>query len=264
MELEEVEKYVGGDKIFSPAWMVLQITLAIISSIIVFALNIEKITFNFLHSKIYYYGFHTYTQPYSYYTYPYHLNPLSIVSSIVFAVSEILNIYILSVLISRRNFHFERTSNLYTAISKVFEGRGFKKEAWKIKEYVKRCEVETGKKNVAGWVVLSLIPLVNLFAIPYIYHFLTRDFFKHSKYEELIYDTFSEIFNRELETEIELETYYPDRDTVMYFLLSVATAGIAGIYWYYTLFSDPNKHFKEHSIAEEKLIQCLSKLFPLP
>ena len=109
-------------------------------------------------------------------------------------------------------------------------------------------------RNVAGWVVLSVLPVINAFAKPYIFHFLTRDYYRHERYEELILKCLSSKFPK-----LQLVNFeYPDRDTVMYFLLSAITLGIFWIYWMYTLFSDPNRHFKEHRVFEELLLEELS------
>ncbi len=248
--VREVEKYIGGDKIFSPLWMVLQLILSLILSAVAVLLDIGKIA-SLYYSKMYY--------AQSIRSIEYNFQYMKVITIILLIITDILVIYILIVLISRRNTHFERTKKLYKSISKLLENIGLKEEAWKIEEYVNRCEIETGKRNVAGWVILAVLPIVNSIAIPYIYHFLTRDYFKHERYESLIYNVISKSIKVDLEP-----NGFPDRDTVMYFLLSIVTFGIAGIYWYYTLFADPNKHFKEHSISEEKILKTLITQFQNP
>ena len=50
---------------------------------------------------------------------------------------------------------------------------------------------------------------------------------------------------------------FPDRNTIMYFVLTVLTLGLFEIYWLYTLINDPNEHFREHRIIEAKILEAL-------
>jgi hypothetical protein len=42
------------------------------------------------------------------------------------------------------------------------------------------------------------------------------------------------------------------------FLLSLITCGIYGIYWWYTLITDPNLHFDNHTAWETQLSTALA------
>jgi len=146
----------------------------------------------------------------------------------------------------------ERTRKLYSALADYLELKG--NDTRFLRELILRESIENGNRNVAGWTILSIIPIVNSFALPYIYHFLTRDFFRHSKYEKMIIETIFDTVN----VKSGIVKDYPDRDTVMYFLFSIVTFGIAAIYWLYTLFTDPNEHFKEHAVIEQEILRCLN------
>ncbi len=177
---------------------------------------------------------------------------LCIVLAGIFYIAMLLVlIYIYVSLISRRNKHFERTRELYEVLADCLEERENGELAWKVREIARRSEIETGRRNVAGWVVLSLIPVVNIVARPYVFHFLTRDYFVHERYEEMILDCLSGKFEK-----LHLVNFeYPDRDTVMYYLFTIVTFGIFWFYWMYTLFADPNRHFREHRMFEELLLE---------
>jgi len=179
---------------------------------------------------------------------------LCIVLAGIFYIAMLLVlIYIYVSLISRRNKHFERTRELYGVLADCLEERGNGELAWKVREIARRSEIETGRRNVAGWVVLSLIPIVNMVARPYVFHFLTRDYFVHERYEEMVLDYLSRKFEK-----LHLVNFeYPDRDTVMYYLFTIVTFGIFWFYWMYTLFADPNRHFREHRMFEELLLEEL-------
>ena len=179
---------------------------------------------------------------------------LCIVLAGIFYIAMLLVlIYIYVSLISRRNKHFERTRELYGVLADCLEEKGDGELAWKVREIARRSEIETGRRNVAGWVVLSLIPVVNMVARPYVFHFLTRDYFVHERYEEMILDCLSGKFEK-----LHLVNFeYPDRDTVMYYLFTIVTFGIFWFYWMYTLFADPNRHFREHRMFEELLLEEL-------
>ncbi|RUM34473.1 MAG: hypothetical protein DSY33_02040 [Archaeoglobus sp.] len=250
-EIQEI--ITEGDKIFSPAWILIQIILSIISVVATFLSRtnvFEEVYYKSIYKIYPSYHLQSFTQSQNIHMTP---EPLTLVYYISLILLELVNIYIILSLISRRNKHLERTRRLYNALADYIDHIEMKgKNMWILRELVTREKVENGNKNVAGWTILSIIPLINIFALPYIYHFLTRDFFRHSKYEELILKVISD----SLDTNLNIMEY-PDRDTVMYFLLSIVTFGIAGIYWLYTLFNDPNKHFKEHLVIEQKILNIL-------
>ncbi len=255
---EIVRRGESEDKILSPWWVAVIIVLELMSVFSLFIYNLKYLRTPPLgyfigkevsiHSSVKASGLGVYADMRSLH-YVYYA-----IAGIFGIILIIVLIYVYVNLISRRNRHFERTRDLYETLADCLEEKGKGELAWKVREIARRCEIETGKRNVAGWVVLSLLPVVNVFAKPYMFHFLTRDYFVHERYEEMIVSCLSRSFGKLQLVKFE----YPDRDTVMYYLFSLVTFGIFWIYWMYTLFADPNKHFKEHRMFEELLLEELS------
>ena len=49
----------------------------------------------------------------------------------------------------------------------------------------------------------------------------------------------------------------PERNFVLYLILTIITAGLFGIYWLYILLKDPNQHFMYHRQIEDQLLSAL-------
>ena len=241
-----------GDKHLSPAWIVLQLALSFVASVLWFYSKVN--IFESMYYREIYKIYHSYNL--QMYTPAQNLQNSNIYLMLVYGLLSVLlaivNIYIILSLISRRNKHLKRTRKLYASLADYLELNG--RDTRFLRELIVRERVENGNKNTAGWTILSILPVINLFALPYIYHFLTRDYFRHSVFEKTIIEY---VFDS-LGVKSKTVKNYPDRDTVMYYLLSIVTLGIAWIYWLYTLFADPNEHFREHEVIEQEILRCLS------
>ncbi len=242
-----------GDKFLSPAWIVLQLALSFAMFVLMFYNRVnffESIYYRELYKINHnYYNLQMYAPAQNFQVGNVYL---TLVYGLLAVLLEIVNIYIILSLISRRNKHLERTRKLYTSLADYLELKG--EDTRFLRELIVRERVENGNKNTAGWTILSIIPVINIFALPYIYHFLTRDYFRHSVYEKMVLEC---VFDP-LGVKSKVVKDYPDRDTVMYYLLSVVTLGIAWIYWLYTLFADPNEHFREHAVIEQEILRSLN------
>ncbi len=238
-----------GDRLLSPAWIVLQLALSFATFVLWFYNKMNSFE-SVYYRDIYriYHGYNLMYAPAQNFQNVYMMLVYGLLSVLLVAV----NIYIILSLISRRNKHLERTRKLYTSLADYLELKGI--DTRFLRELIVRERVENGNKNTAGWTILSIIPVINIFALPYIYHFLTRDYFRHSVYEKMILEC---VFDS-LGVKSKVVKDYPDRDTVMYYLLSIVTFGIAWIYWLYTLFADPNEHFREHTVIEQEILRCLN------
>ncbi len=241
-DTSRIEKYIGGDRIITPAWIIVQYGFAFAGATLLALADYERL-----------YELRSYPLHFAVYSYYPHSFLMKAFAALSLLISDVISLYIIISLISRRNAHFERTKNFYLELADWIERSEKSGSSWRIREVVTRSEVETGKKNVAGWAVLSIIPVINAIALPWIYHFLTRDYYRHDRYERLILDTLSKELN------VKLDIFeYPDRDTVVYFLLGIPTFGLMNIYWLYTLFSDPNRHFREHAVIEEEILKAIT------
>ena len=50
----------------------------------------------------------------------------------------------------------------------------------------------------------------------------------------------------------------PDRSFALYFVLTLITGNIFGVYWVYVLVSDPNNHFRQQMLMEDTIMAQLS------
>lgn len=174
---------------------------------------------------------------------------------LLLAVGAIIGVYLIYVLISRRNAHFERTTMLYESISSYLNSS-------RLRETAVRMKNEQGdEKNPVLWIALylisSLVPILGLIVIIYIFHFLNRDFVKHDRNERIFLEQLSEVLPIDETIHLSKIGRFPDRNTIMYFVLTVLTLGLFEIYWLYTLINDPNEHFREHRIIEAKILEAL-------
>ncbi len=202
-----------------------------------------------------------------YYHYNYEVDiedemPLWVLFILLSIVTTILNFYVVYKLVWRRSEHFKRTYLLYTVIADYLESKGYNKEAEFVKDQLLRMRYEQElEKNPVLWAILSIsVPFISY----YVYHFLNKDFVKHDRSEHMILEKINKIFKEKGLGDLEIEFTnigkFPERDTVLYIIVSLVSLGLFNLYWLYTLADDPNKHFKEHKILEKKLYSLLEKL----
>jgi nitrate reductase NapE component len=166
-------------------------------------------------------------------------------------------------LIKRRNEHFKRHQLLEEDVVRALTSSAGKKRA-KIEDKLASIERSTREAKLYEkeesaflWAILSFfIPFVAL----YVAYFLMRDFYRHERRE----DFFLEDLKKTAEPIVALEMprrfhSIPDRNVVLYLVLTILTVGIFGIYWLYTLIVDPNKHFSHQVAWEDELLSSLPK-----
>jgi len=182
----------------------------------------------------------------------------SIVVSIIF-------IYLTYILIKRRNRHFARQHRFYEDLAMVLKEiaarRGANVDAplSSMDRTLRDMKMEEGQKSAALWAILTIIPFIDIIASLYVLYFLTKDFFKHERREDsLLEDVSRSIASLNLGFDPRRTEAVPERNYVLYVILTILTLGIFGIYWWYTLIKDPNVHFKNHIAFENKLLSALS------
>ncbi len=170
----------------------------------------------------------------------------------------IIGLYVLYKWIDRRSNHFKRVRLLYRDILDFLEEKGVEKEAKKAKRSLREMESESSDRPAILWVIISMIFQPVLL---YVFHFLTRDFYKHEKNENLLLEDISDAIES-AGGEFEFEGYntIKDRDTILYIVLTIVTLGLFGLYWIYVITDDPNKHFRESRRAEDRLLNSLEEL----
>jgi len=178
-------------------------------------------------------------------------------------VSALLLLILTYMLIKRRNEHFKRHQLLEEDIVRVLGSSAGKKRR-KIEDKLSSIELSTREAKLNEkeqpaflWAILCFfIPIVGL----YIGYFLMRDFYRHERRE----DFFLEDLEKTAAPIVALELprrfrSTPDRNIILYIVLTIVTMGIFGIYWLYTLVADPNNHFDHQATWEDKLLSSLSK-----
>lgn len=178
----------------------------------------------------------------------------------------VLFAFMLYKLIKRRNTHFSRQILLYEDLVNLTRQLGSKKgvdvslTVNNLDRTLRESRTEETEKGAVLWAILSVIPYVGGLVQLYIYYFLNKDFFKHERKE----DVFVEDLNRALSTlgttvNLPRRTIpVPDRSFILYFILTLVTAGLFGIYWIYTLLTDPNNHFRHQAMVEDTIIAQVS------
>ncbi|MHB1361971.1 MAG: DUF4234 domain-containing protein [Thermoleophilia bacterium] len=171
--------------------------------------------------------------------------------------------YVLYKLLERREQHFERMVSFRTHLIDVLKEKA--EAAGKTAEVqADLTELEgmnldatnrdrTGEKSPVLWLVLSIVVGVVVY---YVYYFLNDDFRAHEANEHDFMLKSSEVMNKlGISTEqIMTPVVVPERKFITFLLLSIITCGIYGIYWIYTLITDPNYHFDNHGIWEPQVL----------
>jgi len=174
-------------------------------------------------------------------------------------VGEALYLYYLYLLIRRRNEHFERSHRFFLALVRLLREAGYEDvSALELKVEELRRE----PKNPVLWVILSLVPVLGLLAVLYVYHSLNRDFHEHSVVERSLVEGVARALGMspyEPPFEVEELEPVPRRSTGLYLLLTLLTLGVFSAYWWYTLVRDPNGHFRAHERFERRLIRAIEE-----
>ena len=171
----------------------------------------------------------------------------------------IISLYVFYKLIDRLNKHVKRTTMFYSIVADILDGIKSPNSA-SFKTQVNELKVASEERNPVLWIILGLIfPPVFL----YIYHFLNKDFVKHSNREYVLFNILSSEFKRaNISTTLDPEELYriPSRSTLLYIVLTIITLGLFILYWIYTLVNDPNRHFKSHIMLEKKVIDGFTEI----
>ncbi|MEM2740404.1 MAG: hypothetical protein QXQ29_06355 [Candidatus Bathyarchaeia archaeon] len=190
--------------------------------------------------------------------------------SIILVAVHLFNVYIVYRLVDRRNRHFRRVLRLFESMRDYIVAVSAEKGVYArdrlqlLERDIRDASYEWGERDAFIWSILQLIPLVGLPILIYVYHFLNRDFLAHSRMERYVLSSFSsvamEVNPRFRPVGFSPDYVFPDRSTAVYMAATIATLGFFILYWVYTLAKDPNEHFKEHRIMEDRLLEELSRI----
>ncbi len=182
---------------------------------------------------------------------------------LVLVASLIVFTIMLYKLVKRRNTHFARQAFLHDDLIQMAREVAAKRGVDvslalnNLDRNVKEARFEETEKSAALWAILGLVTGL---ATYYIFYFLMKDFYKHERRE----DIFNDDLNRLLVTagvpaNPPRRTYpTPDRSFILYFILSLITAGLFTIYWVYVLLTDPNNHFRQQAMMEDTVMMQVS------
>lgn len=180
-------------------------------------------------------------------------------------VAGIIYLYFFYIMIRRRNQHFSRQQRFASDLITTLRGAASKKSAnidallGSMENSLGRSQVEETEKSAVLWVILMLVPLVNIIAILYIFYFLTGDFYKHERWEDgMLSDIERALSTLGVQFVFHRNDAIPHRSYVLYIVLTIFTLGIFGLYWEYVLITGPNNHFTNHAVFEPAIIQAIT------
>jgi len=170
------------------------------------------------------------------------------------------SIYVLYCLIRRNEQHLDRSYKLFEDTRNLLK-EGADAKGFPVKDEVVRIEIairdRIEKKEAVLWIVLTLfVPFAGL----YVYYFLNKDLRLHEKQEKAFFDALNQAFGKLQKPLVVYEPKTPDRNFWLYLVLTLVTCGLFGLYWYYVLIEDGNRHFDEHARAEDVLLANLKGL----
>jgi uncharacterized membrane protein (DUF485 family) len=183
---------------------------------------------------------------------------LILVSLLSFVISIILTYK----LVKRRNTHFQRqiflSEDVLSMLKEIMSKRGTSAEAEMatLERSLRETKVEETEKSAVLWAILSAIIFI---ASWYVYYFLMKDFYKHERREDTFFEDVSRVLSKSGVTFTPPRRMkpIPNRSFILYLIVTIITAGIFGIYWFYILLMDPNEHFKHHIGLEDELLKVL-------
>ncbi len=121
---------------------------------------------------------------------------------------------------------------------------------------MREVKAEETEKGAMLWAILSAFVFPALW---YVWYFLTKDFYKHERREDGFWEDMSRILDKsgiKFVVPRRVEPV-PERNFVLYLILTIMTVGLFGIYWLYILLKDPNQHFMYHGQIEDQLLSTL-------
>jgi hypothetical protein len=167
-------------------------------------------------------------------------------------------------LMRRMEKHIERQHLLYRDILSYLQEYVFSKDLdidclIEYKNAVNNIEFEEEAICSSIWMAASIITL-GIASIYPIYR-LTSDPFKHEKSEEEIILKANDILNKLniLDEPITKTNHCKHKFFLVYLILTIMSFGLFSFYWTYVLINELNKHFEEHKLWENKLLNTLSK-----
>ncbi len=182
---------------------------------------------------------------------------------LAYFVVLILVAFLIFKLVKRRNAHFNRQILLQEDLVSIARELASKKGVDvsvllnNMERSVREGRLDEIEKNAT---LFSLAGLMAPLLWIYVAYFLMRDFFKHERREDLFINDMLRTFNT---LGVPINFPYrnppiPERSFALYFVLTLITGSIFGVYWVYVLVTDPNNHFRQQMLMEDTIMAQLS------
>ena len=186
-------------------------------------------------------------------------------SWLVSVVSFVLIAILYYKLLTRKNEHSRRESMLRAAIIQDFRDRAAQDPdlAQQIGSQIGTMEsihyeanARETEMNPIVWVILLIVPIVNFFAILYIYYVLTLYAPEHDRRWHAFTQQ-TQYAGNAMGMQMVLPSWrtLPDRSFILYLILTLITIGLFGIYWIYVLIEDMNEHMQVQWQFEDQLLR---------
>ena len=178
-------------------------------------------------------------------------------------------VYVLYKLIKRRNEHFKRQIRVMEHIESIIKAVSEKRDVDITLDFTKMSRAsrdvrdEETEKSAVLWVILTFVTGI---AGLYIYYFLTKDVYTHSRRQSDFFEgckgalSTLGISTTGISTATRDQYQVPKRSFALYIILTVITLGIFGIYWVYIIFKDWNEHFKTQWRLEDEILTVMKSL----
>ena len=202
---------------------------------------------------------------------PNELIALIIIAFILQIIYTVMQCYIIYLLILRMDEHLERDGLLRGGLREFIDALSISRnmdtnvERWTMNTMDMISSVNDGKKGAISWAVLigvfSFIPVIGIFVLLYVMHFLTERLIDH--------DLNQLNFNRQLNGALAKLgkpmaasggwIHTPRRSTGLYVILTIITLGFFLPYWWYVVIKDWNIHFQNQWRFEDEVLSIMKQ-----
>jgi len=175
--------------------------------------------------------------------------------------------YLVYSIVNRRNVHFERSEGLLRA------SIGRLKNSTNPADTARMFAVNTAERDLLAiavedkersayvWSLLSLVPFIGGLFLAYALFRVNSDFQKHEQREFATIEDLQRALGLPVgHVSVQPQRWYPSRNSLAYFVVSIFTAGWFSIYWLYVAMHDPRAHFEIQSHLENELQPLLTGL----
>ena len=146
-----------------------------------------------------------------------------------------------------------------TDLARIFSVGNVERELWQV-------ALEEKERSAYLWSLLTLVPYIGGLFLAYALYRVNNDFQKHERSEFAALGDIQQTVSLTVASPIHSEpgrfggSWFPHRNSIFYFLLSVLTVGLFSIYWLDVSIHDPEPHFKAQSQLEDAMKEMITRL----